>query len=190
MNFTSENFYHVYNRSFRKTSLFFKPANYTYFLKKVTGLCTYCDILAYCLMPNHFHLLLYMAEQSSGQARLTVDSGSLGMQTLVRKIGTIQSSYTQAVNNQEMRSGSLFQPKCKAKVLDSRDQAFTCFNYIHQNPLKASLVSKIEDWQYSSFNEYYREYEGICNKGLARKLLDIPADPNLFYKESCEVLID
>ena len=190
MNFAPENFYHVYNRCFNKALLYYQPSNYTYFLKKVAGLTKYCDILAYCLMPNHFHLLLYLAEESQGHGYLLQEDGLTGMQVLVRKIGTILSSYTQAINKQEGRSGSLFQPKSKAKELNSRDQAFICFNYIHQNPLKARLVSKFEDWQYSSFNEYYRNYEGICNKSIARTLLDLPEDPLAFYKDAYEVMLE
>lgn len=188
MHIEPENFYHIYNRSFNKTFIFYKPANYIYFIKKLGGLTGYCDILAYCLMPDHFHLLVYINKDSEACTRLTAPSGLTGMQTLVRKIGTIQSSYTQAINKQEAKNGSLFQPKSKAKELDKEYQAFICFHYIHQNPLKAGLVSRIEDWQFSSFNEFYKRNEGLCNKRLAIELLDLPEDEELFYKQSYEVI--
>lgn len=187
MHFDPQNFYHIYNRSFNKTLLFYKPSNYYYFIKKLNGLREYCDILAFCLMPDHFHLMIYINDQSEGCTRLTAPSGLTGMQALTRKIGTVQNSYTQAINKQETRTGSIFQPKSKAKQLD---QVFICFNYIHQNPLKAGLVSKIEDWEYSSFNEYYKGVDGICNIILANEMLDLPEDQELFYKQSYEVISD
>lgn len=188
MHLEPENFYHVFNRSYNKTPVFYKPENYVYFLKKVTELTHFCDILAYCLMPSHFHLLTYLRQD----ARDRLDQGKNDDQGLTRvfarKIGTILSSYTQAINKQESKSGSLFQPKSKAKELKDSEQAFICFQYIHQNPLKAGLVSKIEDWKFSSFNEYYKGDDGICNRSLARELLDIPEDADSFYKQSYDVI--
>jgi putative transposase len=188
MNFQPNRFYHVYNRSFNKTKLFYNTANYCYFLKKLSTLTSYCDIIAYCLMPDHFHILIYVSESSSGTIPLVNPNGQAGMQLLTRKLGTILSSYTQAINKQESKHGSLFQPKSKAKELDGKDQPFICFNYIHQNPLKAGLVKKIEDWDYSSFKEYFVCQESMCNKSLAYQLLDISQNPDSFYAQSCAVI--
>ncbi|HEV8514007.1 MAG TPA: transposase, partial [Cyclobacteriaceae bacterium] len=113
-----------------------------------------------------------------------------GIQILSRKLGTILSSYTQAINKQEKRSGSLFQPKTKAKELFNNTYSFNCFHYIHQNPLRARLVKRIEDWAHSSFNEYHKNAEGICNKSLAIEILDLPVEIDLFYKQSYLVIDD
>jgi len=188
MHFEPEKLYHIYNRSFNKFPIFPKPQNYQYFLKKISGLTSMCDILAYCLMPNHFHLLLYIPLNSEGCDMLNGQNGGFGMQNLARKIGTMLSSYTQGINKQEGRNGSLFQPKSKAKALNDGNYRLTCFNYIHQNPLKAGLVKKIENWKYSSFNEYYLEMEGICNKEIATQLMDIPSEPAKFYLQSYGVI--
>lgn len=187
MRFEENSIYHVYNRSYNKSRVFFNNDNYVFFLSKLRTLRDLCEVLAYCLMPDHFHLLIYLPE-NSGATRRTAQSGLTGIQTLSRKLGTILSSYTQAINKQEKRSGSLFQPKTKAKDVSSNRYSVTCFHYIHQNPIKARLVDKMEDWQYSSFNEYYENVEAICNKHLARELLDIPTDENLFYKQSYLVI--
>jgi len=180
MKFVGNNIYHVYNRSFNKHKVFFSEENYMFFLNKVTELKSLCDILAYCLMPDHFHLMIYL----SSVTRQTAQSGQTGMHPLARKIGTILSSYTQAINKLEKSKGSLFQPKTKAKELDENSYAATCFHYIHQNPLKASLVSKIEEWKFSSFVEYYRDINNICNKELAFQLINLSRDKGHFYKES------
>ncbi len=78
MHFDPENFYHIYNRSFNKALIFYKPANYNYFLKKLHALNGFCEIIAYCLMPDHFHLLVYISKHSEGCTRLTAQSGLTG----------------------------------------------------------------------------------------------------------------
>ena len=113
------------------------------------------------------------------------------MNPLSRKIGTLQSSYTQAINKQENRTGSLFQQKVKYKSLESPDLIFTCFHYIHQNPVKAGLCSKMEAWPYSSFYDYINsDVDTLVNKNLAYELLEIPESPLLFYKQSLNVIRD
>ncbi len=186
MQFANDEFYHVYNRSFNKTRVFYKDENYYYFIRKLNSIRNLCDIIAYCLMPDHFHLLIYIPEKSEA-TRLTALSGLTGIQLISRKIGTILSSYTQGINKQEKRAGSLFQPKTKAKLLDQKNYPFNCFHYIHQNPHKARLVEKIEDWRFSSFTEYCEGSSGICRKDLAQ-FLEIPQEKDQFLKQSYQVI--
>jgi putative transposase len=186
MIFEGNNFYHIYNRSFNKTDLFIKDINYKFFREKLSLLSNYCEIVSYCLMPNHFHLMLYIPADSEG-LEMIKSSSSIKMQLITRKIGTILSSYTQAYNKQEQKSGSLFQPKTKAKQL-SPHHAFVCFHYIHQNPLKSGHAKKLEDWLYSSFNEYFHGHHGLCNKNLAFDLLNIPKEPSIYYEQSYSVI--
>lgn len=190
MTFQPTSAYHVYNRSFSKTPVFINDGNFTYFLSKISTLKDYCDILAYCLMPDHFHLMIYMTEEKAGLTRQTASSGQTGMQILSRKIGTLLSSYTQAYNKQENRTGSLFQPKTKAKELIDPHHALASFHYIHQNPLRSGLVKKMEDWPYSSFNEYYLEVGTICNKTVAAQVLDLPLERKAFYNNSTQAIPD
>lgn len=185
MFFNEDTFYHIYNRGINKQDIFFSKENYLFFVSKLKKLIApHCSILAYCLMPNHFHLLIYMSKHNTG----FISSGQ--MQTLVRKLGTLQSSYTRAINLQENRSGSLFQGKFKAVELSS-EHATTCFHYIHQNPVKAKLTNALEKWGFSS----YREYIGnsifqLCDKTTAYKHLNIAEDIELFKNDSLNVIIN
>jgi putative transposase len=173
MHFEPNSIYHVYNRGNNKQVIFFEKRNYEYFLNKIEAdIASVCDILAYCLMPNHFHLLIHVPDKSISLNLIP----NQNQQFLVRKIGTIQSSYSQAINKQENRTGSLFQQKTKAKLLDSNLYALTCFHYIHQNPLKAKLVDKMEGWIYSSFKDYLNEGSPICNLSIAKELIEIPTN--------------
>lgn len=182
--------YHVFNRGNNKETTFPQPRNYRYFLagmEKYIRPC--CDILAWCLMPNHFHFLIHANEFSIP----IIKDGSFERQRFSQGIKQLLSSYAKAINKQENRTGSLFQQKTKAlHVSDPKNNyAPTVFHYIHQNPLKARLVNRMEDWEFSSFGEYLRESGvGLCNKSRAIELLDI--NPGRIYEDSylMQVLID
>jgi putative transposase len=185
MHFAPNSIYHVYNRGNNKQKIFFEQRNYDYFLNKVRDeLSNMCDVLAYCLMPNHFHLLIYIPEKTIGLELIP----NQNQQLLVRKIGTIQSSYSQAINKQENRTGSLFQQKTKAKLLDTNSCTLTCFHYIHQNPWKAKLVNRMEDWPHLSFKDYLTENSTICKISTARELIEIPIGKEDFYNESYRIV--
>lgn len=70
----------------------------------------------------------------------------------------------------------------------SQDYPFICFHYIHQNPLKARLVKRMEDWEMSSFRDYAGLRDNtLVNKDLAIKMLDLPATPEQFIREAYAV---
>ncbi|WP_185152460.1 transposase, partial [Fulvivirga aurantia] len=130
----------------------------------------------YCLMPDHYHLLISThSNRQTTQSGQTIDE-SHSLNDLPRKIGTIQSSYTRAINKRFGWKGSLFQQKAKAKNLSDKNTTYLaeiCFHYIHQNPLKAGLVKGFEKWPYSSFKEYTNPTDGICDVVLSKELLQI-----------------
>jgi len=162
MNFEADQVYHVYNRGNQRQTIFFEEQHYFLFLKKIRkDLLPICDVLAWCLMPNHFHLMICV-KQSGCSKRL---SGSNEIQELSYRIGIMLSSYTSIINKQKSFSGSLFQKKTKAKQLDSSEDVIRCMHYIHQNPLVAGLTHRtIEEWKYSSFLDYCGIRKGtLCN---------------------------
>jgi putative transposase len=182
MKLIPNNFYHIYNRGNNKGRIFFSDENYIFFLKKIKEyLSIQCDIICYCLMPNHFHFLIHIPENFDSE------NFTNGLKICLR-------SYTRAINYQEGRSGSLFQQHTKFKCLSENNNkslgyALTCFNYIHQNPLISGLVDKIEDWKYSSFRDYAGLRNGkLCKKELAYELLGISNNYQEFYKLSYEMI--
>ena len=185
MKFLPDTFYHIFNRGNNKHKIFFHEKNYQFFLRKIEEYLTpNCQIIAYCLMPNHFHLLIYVENVKN------LPSGK--MRILERKIGTLQSSYTRAINIQEKRTGALFQAKCKV-LQTSAEHALTCFNYIHQNPLKAGLCRSLEAWSYSSFNEYLDSEtypKSICTRDVAYSMLGIARLKEPFYMQSSKGIIE
>jgi len=175
-----QSFYHIYNRGNNRDPIFYSRNNYLFFLKKVkTHLLPHVSLVAYCLMPNHFHLMIQTLPNIE-QVKFSND-----LKIMLR-------SYTRAINKQENRTGSLFQQNTKIKSLevDAQDYPLTCFHYIHQNPLKARLVSKMEDWEMSSFRDYLTtNSETLCSKHLAYSLLDVPESPNIFLEQSNKIQI-
>ena len=185
MHFEKGSLYHIYNQGNNKQKIFFKRENYLFFLKKIWAhIIPYCDVLAYCLMPNHFHLMVYVKEvelliDSHGATTNTsIESHPVTKyRTLNQSIAILLRSYTRAINKQENRSGALFREGTKAEALnqqtgitpsfyntnagtkihiDDPEKQYpqVCFNYIHQNPVVAGLVKKETDWEYSSAKDY------------------------------------
>ncbi len=178
MKLQPESLYHIYNRGNNQQRIFLEEKNYAFFLRKAQNeFADQLDFLTYCLMPNHFHFLVYTKPEFD----------SLMFTNALR---TLLSSYTRALQKQEKFTGSLFQQNSKAKELTTNEYAASCFHYIHQNPYRARLTNKIEDWPYHSFNEYWKDSGGICNIKLGRSILTIAEDADRFYKESYGIIPD
>jgi REP element-mobilizing transposase RayT len=132
-------------------------------------------------MPNHFHFLI----SSDKRTIATKTIAGKEKNVLSEGIRHLLSSYTQAINKQNNYTGSLFQQNTKAKAIikGSRNYDQLCLHYIHQNPLKAKLTEKMENWEYSSFQDYCGKRNGtLCNKELAVNIPDI--NLKTFYADS------
>jgi len=188
MDFFPNELYHIYNRGNNRQRIFFNPENYLFFLQKVRKfIMPHCDLLAYCLMPNHFHFLV----SSDIRTIATKLIGNRQRNVLSEGIRNLLQTYTKAINKQNNFTGSLFQQNTKAKCLSksSNSYGYICMHYIHQNPMKAKLVKKMEDWEYSSFKDYCGYRTGtLCNKELACQLLDMKMDT--FYEDSYRLIND
>lgn len=165
--------YHVYNRGNNRQPIFFRPEHYLFFLRKIRREWQpYCHVLAWCLMPNHFHFVLVPKE--AGCTYKLQKGIEVHLQSLAYVMGKTLSSYTRAINKEQERIGVLFQKKTKAKCLYQEDvfnrddqYLFNCIGYIHQNPVEAKLVSCAANWPYSSAADYLGKRAGtLCNKDL------------------------
>ena len=166
--------YHIYNRGNNQHKIFFNDENYFYFLRKChLYLKPISNILAWCLMPNHFHFLIDVTEKSIEPLK----SGGIIMPAISNGFRLLQSSYAKGVNIQHGRSGNLFQQKTKAKLVNGEENyTITAFHYIHQNPVMATIISKAEEWPYSSFQDYIGFRKGtLCNIDKTIELLNISA---------------
>ncbi len=197
MKFIPEHLYHIYNQGNNRQTIYYREDDYLAFLN-LTGnlILPHAEIIAYCLMPNHFHFLIYSDQRSN----IIVKQGGNNLDVVTNGFRKLLSGYARIINSKVNRTGSLFRQKTKSKNLteavtiatnnlNTQDYYFNCFHYIHQNPLKAKLVQKLEDWPYSS----YRNYAGLkednfCNKELAK--LYCSYEPSVFTKQSLDLLSD
>lgn len=166
--FVENGYYHAYNRGVEKRDIFLDQrdfATFLYFLKyylgtprendikqKLHSLHNQVDLLAYCLMPNHYHLLV---------KQITRD----GMTKLIRAVST---SYAGYFNEKYDREGTLFQGKYKAAFVDSDPYLLHLSRYIHANPNGLVRVGPwqgsdpLADYPYSSY-KYYLDNPSIPN---------------------------
>lgn len=133
-------YFHLYNRGVNHGKIFHCKDNYAFFLGRMEkfrgpGL----HIVAYCLMPTHFHFLVRQDEPGA----------------ISDFIALISKSYALALNKYLNRTGHLFGGKYKLKHVDDEDYLQHVSRYIHLNPVRAHLVRRPEDWPYSSCREYY-----------------------------------
>jgi putative transposase len=176
MKFTPENIYHVYNQGNNHECLFLNDDHYKHFIHLFKAyVLPNCEVLAWCLMPNHFHYLLYMDERCTEMKQ----QGGLILDPVTNGFRKLLSAYSHQFNIVNDRSGALFRPKTKAKCLSEEsmisntpyslsDYSSNCFNYIHYNPVKAGLVKNASDWYWSSYNFYFGNQELLlCNQELA-----------------------
>ena len=159
--------YHVVLRGINKQTIFEDDEDNEKFLltlnqyKKKSGY----KILAYCLMGNHIHLLMKTEDESLGQC--------------FKRIGV---SYVQWYNMKYYRVGHLFQDRYKSEVVETDDYFKAVIRYIHWNPLKARIVTRLVDYPWSS----YREYLGLSSEFHVDKDFVL----KLFHEDSAQAIVE
>ena len=151
------NYYHVYNRGNNYNNIFFDDNNYHFFLRKLRDIFEHdIDVIAYVLMPNHYHLLI----------KLNADN------CLAKAMQRLSTSYTKAINIYKSRVGHLFQGKYKFKIIEENNYLLNLTKYIHMNPVKAGLVKNPKDWKYSSYIEYITKQRKISKPEFILNQID------------------
>lgn len=147
--YIEDSYYHIYSRGVDKQKVFLDPLDYLYFLglfkrylsdkpEKSTARVVYkhfskeIDLVAYCLMPNHIHLLIHQRDKDS----------------IARFMQSVMTSYSMYFNKRHDRVGPVFQSRYLASLVDQDGYLHHISRYIHLNP---------KDWQkyeYSSLPYY------------------------------------
>jgi putative transposase len=128
--------YHVLNRGNRREVVFHKPADYDAFVKAINDAHVRLpvDILGYCLMPNHFHLVIR-----------THADGDLG-----RWVQWLLMAHARRYHRHYRTSGHVWQGRFKAFPVQDDDHLVGVLRYVERNALRAELVARAEDWKWSS----------------------------------------
>ncbi|MEX0610074.1 MAG: hypothetical protein WD016_09740 [Balneolaceae bacterium] len=160
--------YHIWSHANGDENLFRNRENYNYFLEKyIYYIHPIADTFAYCLMPNHFHLMVRLKEEtvvlkhlkkrqnettSNGRADL---AGVRNLSGLISKqFSNLFNSYTKSFNKSHNRKGSLFKRPFNRKSINSQTYYTHLIAYIHNNPVHHGFVDHPADWPFSSWHAY------------------------------------
>jgi len=151
--FEPDKFYHLVNHAVGSENLFRCADNYYYFLNRYAyHTQAVFETYAYCLMPNHFHLLIRVkaSEELEKEPKFEGNVHKLVMQ----KVSNWLNGYARAYNIKYKRKGALFIDYTKRFEIESEAYFTTAVNYIHQNPVNHRFVSRPHDWEYCSYHAF------------------------------------
>jgi len=142
----SSYYYHLYNRGNNKENIFIEDANYLYFLKLVKKyILPIADIYSYCLLPNHFHFILRIKENSD----LPLDFVN-GKKKLHQPFSNLFNAYTKAINKKYNRTGSLFQKHPKRILIKDEVYLRNLIIYVNTNPSHHAIADS-SIYKFSSY---------------------------------------
>lgn len=143
-------FFHIFNRGVGRQLIFHKNRDFEFYLnrleqaRKEKGV----EVLAYCLMPNHVHLLVKQ----------------VGEENVSPFISSVHTSYAKYFNGTYDRVGHLFQGRYKQVIVKRDEHLQYLVAYIHLNPVEAGLVAKPEEYQWSSRKAYtHGIHDPVCS---------------------------
>jgi len=173
-----DTYYHIHNRGVNGENLFVQERSYDLFLRLYERhLSPVTDLFAYCLLKNHFHLLLRVksedeiikktlrvsfdttplvnqsntSNQYSGSPAKPLGSLNLGSRYVSDRFSNFFNAYAKTINKAYGRTGSLFQHPFGRVPITTDRQFWNVIAYIHQNPQKHGFVKDFRDWKYSSY---------------------------------------
>ncbi len=173
--FLKNHFYHFYNRGIDRKAIFREHDNYLFVIKKIKSYKTELNlsVLAYCLLPNHYHLLIRQDNDNP--------AGMLPQRVF--------NSYSKAFNKRYQRSGTIFEGPYKVVLIQDNRQLLHICRYIHVNPINHGLVKEIRQWHYSNYFECIGSRSGeIVDRDFIVNNFQSPAEYEEFvldYFKSC-----
>ena len=143
MKYLPGEYYHLYNRGNDKQLIFLEPENYKFFLRRLRKYLTKAnsELIAFCLMPNHYHLVIHLGDCPD-------------FSNILRGFTT---SYVKSFNSLYHRVGYLFQGNTQMRLVRSDEDLINLCRYVHLNPVTAGLVASPESWDYSDYREWISE---------------------------------
>lgn len=186
--FVAGNIYHVFNRTVGNEKLFLYNDNYAFFLSKIQKhILPVADVFCYNLLPNHFHLMVRIKPFETIK-KLFNEMKPLILQKkydenlslfISEQFGNCCNSYTKSFNKVYNRKGKLFMDNLNRRLIDSETYYSKTVHYIHANAVKHGMCKKIEDWQWSSYFDIFKNNSGWL---LTGEVLDWFCGKNGFIK--------
>ena len=152
-------YYHIYNHANGDDNLFKEPENYRYFLQQYEKhIAPVVNTLAYCLMPNHFHLIIKTKNETeliTAFPKFKTLEKLTNANFISKQFSNFFSSYTQAFNKKYDRRGSLFIKNFKRKPILTDAHLITAILYVHNNPVHHGFTQQMNDWHWSSVHSIH-----------------------------------
>ncbi len=148
----SEQYYHIFNRGNNREDIFLEEKNYQYFLELMKKhIVPIADLLTYCLLKNHFHLLIRTKP---------VNSDDL----ISKKFSNFFNAYAKAINKQYGRSGSLFKDRFSRKIIKDGNQLRNLIIYIHTNPAHHGFTPDFSLYKHSSYKAFISNKKTLLDR--------------------------
>ncbi len=143
-------YFHIYNRGVNSEDIFIEPCNYDYFLQQYNLYCSdVLETLAYALLKNHFHLLVYI--KPNAEVPRYDGHGTIRLNAS-RQLGHFFNSYAQSVNKAFKRTGPLFESPFERKLISDDSYLTSMIYYCHYNPQLHEFVDDFKDWPFTSYH--------------------------------------
>lgn len=176
-----DTYYHIYNHANGDDNLFREEKNYPFFLEKYhQHIDPIAETVAWCLMPNHFHLLVNIRSEKEIVENFSSSASANFSKVLnFRKVEVLEeeklkflskqfsnffSSYSQAFNKVYNRRGSLFLKNFKRKEISNQKYLKTLILYIHLNPVKHGFTRDLAEWKWHSFHTFFEEQQDLSSE--------------------------
>ncbi len=144
-------YYHIYNRGNNREDLFREERNYRYFLQLyIHHVYPIADTFAYCLLRNHFHLLVRIKTAEEYKALIGSKTGEVSFKPS-QCFSNLFNAYSKAINKAYQRTGSLFEERFGRVQVTSDAYFMNLIFYIHFNPQKHKFVDDFREWPWSSY---------------------------------------
>jgi putative transposase len=162
------NHYHVYTRGINRQDIFLAPSDYAKFIVDFEKHCAnVLDVLAYCLMGNHLHSLIYVKEEIVVPEEN--ENGAIHI-TASKQFGHLLNGYAQKFNKAYNRTGGLFEKPFKRKLVESRQSLVSTILYIHTNPTHHLICDDFRQWPYTSYHDLMESRATFLNRKAVLEL--------------------
>jgi putative transposase len=153
-------YYHIYNRGNNGIDVFLEPENYYHFLRLYAKYIEpIADTYAWCLLKNHFHILIRIKDPSEINERNLTYSTIEKPKVIepYRQFSHLFNAYTQAINKRYQRTGSLFEKNFERKLVTNERYFQKLIFYIHNNPVHHGFVKQMNLYPWSSYESVVSE---------------------------------
>jgi len=142
-------FYHIYNRGNNHENVYVEERNYPFFLDLLfKHLVAVCDVYCYCLLKNHFHLIVRIKDIEDLPIKLMSDKNRLH-----QPFSNFFNAYTKSFNKLYFRSGSLFQKNFNKIRIMNENYLRNVVLYVHLNPVKHGFTTEYSKYEFSSYQQ-------------------------------------